>query len=68
MTLRHTYNKRWLSDRRDKYPFWVEIPNGLVRPEDVPGDHASAGLRRGFRMYAFQTEQEANAFKEKYQR
>lgn len=53
----------WWREKTAEYTFQAIAPTS-VRPEIVPGDHASMGLipRTGWRLWAFKTEAERDQF------
>lgn len=55
---------RWFQERIKGLPAGCVVRAPVrIRPDKEPGEHVSAVLRRGWRTWAFPTEQEAEAFK-----
>lgn len=53
----------WWSTKSIDYPFHAKAPTS-VKPQYVPGDHASVGIgyRTGWRIYGFKTEADRDMF------
>lgn len=56
-------NRDWWETKKYLYPLHIVTPTS-IRPDKVPGDHASAVLSQGFRTWGFRDYSQYQKFAE----